>query len=60
VDLGQLRRIPPVASHIPGLYVCTTARTYTQARGMSEGVRLGTEAAEALLAQARTALPTPP
>jgi len=27
---------------------------------MSGGVRLGTEAAEALLAQARTALPTPP
>jgi len=28
VGLGQLSRIPPVVSHIPGLYVCTTAQIY--------------------------------
>ena len=50
VTLGQLARIPPVASHIPGLVVSTTAQIYPQDRGMSEGVRMGNEAARAAVA----------
>jgi protoporphyrinogen oxidase len=60
ITLGHMRRMPPVASHIPGLYVCTTAQVYPQDRGMSEGVRLGTEAADALLAGAGSPLPILP
>jgi protoporphyrinogen oxidase/SAM-dependent methyltransferase len=45
VQTGHLQRIPPVRSHIPGLYVATTAQIYPQDRGMSEAARLGTEAA---------------
>ena len=45
VEVGHLGRIPPVRSHIAGLYVATTAQIYPQDRGMSEGVRLGAEAA---------------
>jgi len=47
VTLGHLA---PVASHIPGLVVSTTAQIYPQDRGMSEGVRMGNEAARAALA----------
>src|SRR5207253_9309327 len=60
ITLGHLKRMPPVASHIPGLYVCTTAQVYPQDRGMSEGVRLGTEAADALLADAGSPQSIPP
>jgi protoporphyrinogen oxidase/SAM-dependent methyltransferase len=45
VELGHLHRIPPVRSHVAGLYVVTTAQIYPQDRGMSEGARLGAEAA---------------
>jgi protoporphyrinogen oxidase/SAM-dependent methyltransferase len=45
VELGHLARIPPVRSHLAGLYVSTTAQIYPQDRGMSEGVRTGTEVA---------------
>jgi protoporphyrinogen oxidase len=45
VTLGYRSRIPPIRSHIEGLFVCTTAQIYPRDRGMSEGVRLGTEAA---------------
>ena len=41
-------RIPPVRSHIAGLFVSTTAQIYPQDRGMSEGVRTGYEAADAI------------
>lgn len=50
VTVGYRRRIPPVESHVAGLYVATTAQVYPADRGMSEGVRLGTEAAAAVLA----------
>ena len=52
VTVGYRDRIPPLASHVPGLYVATTAQIYPADRGMSEGVRLGTEVAEAVLADA--------
>ena len=45
VSVGHLGRIPPLVSHLPGLYVSTTAQIYPQDRGMSEGVRTGVEAA---------------
>ncbi len=45
VHLGYHRAIPPRRSHIPGLYLSTTAHIYPQDRGMSDGVRLGTEVA---------------
>ena len=48
VTVGHLGRIPPVRSHIGGLYLCTTAQIYPQDRGMSEGVRMGGEAADAV------------
>jgi protoporphyrinogen oxidase len=52
VTVGHLGRIPPITSHVPGLYVATTAQIYPADRGMSEGVRLGTEAADAVVAGA--------
>lgn len=55
VTLGYRSRIPPIRSHIEGLFVCTTAQIYPRDRGMSEGVRLGTEAA-AEIASGRTAV----
>ena len=53
VQLGHLQRIPPLRAHLDGLYVCTTAQIYPQDRGMSEGVRTGTEAAAAIIADRR-------
>jgi protoporphyrinogen oxidase len=50
VQVGHLARIPPVRSHVEGLYVCTTAQIYPQDRGMSEGVRTGGDAADLLVA----------
>ena len=52
VGLGYRAMIPPIRSHIDGLFVCTTAQIYPQDRGMSEGVRLGTEAARVLVSGA--------
>ncbi|HEV3351745.1 MAG TPA: NAD(P)/FAD-dependent oxidoreductase [Acidimicrobiales bacterium] len=46
VSVGHLGRIPPVRSHVAGLYVCTTAQIYPQDRGMSEGARMGGETAQ--------------
>jgi protoporphyrinogen oxidase len=52
VTIGHRRRIPPLESHVAGLWVCTTAQIYPQDRGMSEGVRTGAEAAAAIAASA--------
>jgi hypothetical protein len=49
VATGHLTRMPPVRSHVPGLYVSTTAQIYPQDRGMSEGVRTGRDAAGGIL-----------
>ena len=54
VGLGYRSLIPPIRSHVDGLFVCTTAQIYPQDRGMSEGVRLGTEAAREVVAGDRT------
>src|SRR5258708_27944164 len=52
VAVGHLDRMAPVQSHIEGLTVATTAQIYPQDRGMSEGVRIGGQAAGAVLAPA--------
>ena len=52
VTVGHRDRIPPLQSHVAGLWVCTTAQIYPQDRGMSEGVRTGKEAAAAIAATA--------
>jgi len=52
VTVGYRDRIPPIASHLRGLYVATTAQIYPADRGMSEGARLGEQVAEAVLAGA--------
>jgi protoporphyrinogen oxidase len=60
VHLGYRQAIPPRRSHIPGLYLSTTAHIYPQDRGMSDGVRLGTQvAAEITRDLPRAATPRP-
>ncbi|MEX0874351.1 MAG: NAD(P)/FAD-dependent oxidoreductase [Actinomycetota bacterium] len=44
VTLGYQSAIPPITSHIDGLYVATTAQIYPEDRGMDEGVRLAQRA----------------
>jgi protoporphyrinogen oxidase len=46
VGVGYRATIPPVRSHIDGLYLSTTAQIYPQDRGMSEGVRTGADVAQ--------------
>jgi protoporphyrinogen oxidase len=49
VTLGYRDRIPDLrAPLLQGLYVATTAQIYPADRGMSEGVRVGAEAARAI------------
>jgi protoporphyrinogen oxidase len=55
VSLGYRDRIPDLRCSLDGLYVATTAQIYPQDRGMSEGVRLGGEAASAIISDARAA-----
>jgi protoporphyrinogen oxidase len=50
VSLGYRDRIPPLRAELEGLYVATTAQIYPADRGMSEGVRLGQDAAAGVLA----------
>jgi protoporphyrinogen oxidase len=50
VTLGYRSRIPDLRASLQGLYVATTAQIYPADRGMSEGVRLGSEAAAAIVA----------
>jgi protoporphyrinogen oxidase len=50
VTLGYRNRIPDLRAPLQGLYVATTAQIYPADRGMSEGVRLGAEAAAAIVA----------
>jgi protoporphyrinogen oxidase len=54
VSLGYRSRIPDLRAPLAGLYVATTAQIYPQDRGMSEGVRLGGEAAAAIIADRET------
>jgi protoporphyrinogen oxidase len=49
VTLGYREMIPPIRSHIDGLYVATTAQIYPEDRGMNEGVRIASRATNAIL-----------
>jgi protoporphyrinogen oxidase len=49
VTLGYRNRIPDLRAPLHGLYVATTAQIYPADRGMSEGVRMGGEAAAAIM-----------
>lgn len=49
VTLGYRHRIPPVRSHIDGLFLATTAQIYPEDRGMNEGIRLAHRAVEAMV-----------
>ncbi|MFN2544493.1 MAG: FAD-dependent oxidoreductase [Actinomycetota bacterium] len=52
--VGHLSRIPPIRSHVPGLFLCTTAQIYPADRGMDEGIRLAKRVAR--IAEAEPAL----
>lgn len=53
VTLGYSKRIPDRRAALQGLYIATTAQIYPADRGMSEGIRLGSEAAESIQEDAR-------
>ena len=52
VTVGYHRRIPPLQTGVPGLVLANTTQIYPEDRGTNYSVRLGTEAARALLADA--------
>jgi protoporphyrinogen oxidase len=50
VTVGYHRRIPPLQTGVPGLVLANTTQIYPEDRGTNYSVRLGTDAAAALLA----------
>jgi protoporphyrinogen oxidase len=54
VTLGYRDQIPSLRAPLDRLYVATTAQIYPADRGMSEGVRIGGEAAAAVVADSAT------
>jgi protoporphyrinogen oxidase len=50
VTVGYQRRIPPIRTQIAGLYLANTTQVYPEDRGTNYAVRLGDQAAEAVLA----------
>ncbi len=50
VTVGYGERIPPLQTGVPGLVLANTTQIYPEDRGTNYAVRLGGEAAEALLA----------
>jgi protoporphyrinogen oxidase len=50
VSVGYRERIPPLATGVPGLVLANTTQIYPEDRGTNYAVRLGGEAAAALLA----------
>lgn len=51
VTVGYGQRIPPLATGVPGLLLANTTQIYPEDRGTNYSVRLGDQAAEALLEQ---------
>jgi protoporphyrinogen oxidase len=49
VTLGYQDRIPPLDTGVPGLVLANTTQVYPEDRGTNYSVRLGTQAAEAVL-----------
>ena len=52
MDVGYRARIPPLDTGVPGLVLANTTQIYPEDRGTNYAVRLGGEAARALLAAA--------
>ena len=52
VTVGYHERIPPLDTGVPGLVLANTTQIYPEDRGTNYSVRLGGEAAEALVASA--------
>jgi protoporphyrinogen oxidase len=52
VTAGYRRRIPPLATGVPGLLLANTTQVYPEDRGTNYAVRLGDDAARELLAGA--------
>jgi protoporphyrinogen oxidase len=52
VTVGYHERIPPLATGVPGLVLANTTQIYPEDRGTNYSVRLGGDAARALLEQA--------
>jgi protoporphyrinogen oxidase len=50
VTVGYHERIPPLQTGVPGLVLANTTQIYPEDRGTNYSVRLGTDAARALLA----------
>jgi protoporphyrinogen oxidase len=50
VTVGYRQRIPPIKTAIAGLYLANTTQVYPEDRGTNYAVRLGDQAAEAVLA----------
>lgn len=50
VDVGYHRRLLPLTSPLPGLLVATMSQVYPEDRGTNYAVRIGEQAAQALLA----------
>ncbi len=55
VTVGYHERIPPLDTGVPGLVLANTTQIYPEDRGTNYAVRLGGDAAAALLAQDRAA-----
>jgi protoporphyrinogen oxidase len=55
VTVGYHERIPPLDTGVPGLLLANTTQIYPEDRGTNYSVRLGNDAAQALLAQRRPA-----
>jgi protoporphyrinogen oxidase len=53
VTVGYPERIPPMDTGVPGLMLANTTQIYPEDRGTNYSVRLGDDAARALLAAAR-------
>jgi protoporphyrinogen oxidase len=49
VTVGYHRRIPPLRTGVPGLVLANTTQIYPEDRGTNYSVRLGGDAAQALL-----------
>ena len=53
VTVGYHERIPPLQTGVPGLLLANTTQIYPEDRGTNYSVRLGTDAARAVLADVR-------
>ncbi len=55
MTVGYRERIPPLDTAVPGLVLANTTQIYPEDRGTNYAVRLGEDAARALLAQPEAA-----